>query len=94
MWLNIFFFPLWKQELMGAFLCLCVLSLLGYVLPSTKAFLLFILKWKKMQLSNFKAVSTDEKTAAAYCAKKSFYSVRNPSAADFPVHLHRLSLRT
>lgn len=51
-------------------------------------------KKKKKQVSNFKAVSMDEKTAAAYCAEKSFHSVRNPLAADFSVHLHRLRLRT
>lgn len=48
---------------------------------------------KKMQFSNFKATSTDERTAAAYCAEKSFHSVRNPLAADFSIHLHRLWLR-
>jgi len=53
-----------------------------------------VLKWKEMQLSSFQAASTDEKTAAAYCAEKSFHSVRNPLAADFSIHLHRLWLRT
>lgn len=46
-----------------------------------------------MQLSNFKAISTDERTAAAYYAEKSFHSVRNPLASEFSIHLHRLWLR-
>lgn len=47
-----------------------------------------------MQLLNFKAVSADEETAAAYCAEKSFNSVRNPLPADFSICLHGLLLRT
>lgn len=47
-----------------------------------------------MWLLNFKAVSADEETTAAYCAEKSVNSVRNPLPADFSICLHGLLLRT
>lgn len=35
-----------------------------------------------MRFLNFKAISMDEKTAAAYCAEKSSTWEKNPVAAD------------
>lgn len=47
-----------------------------------------------MQLSDFKAVSTEEETAAAHCAEEFFNSMRNALPAGFSICLHGLLLRT